>query len=237
MDRVDGICSRATHAMSRPFGVSTSGAIGPGVRAPDRWRPSGCVGSTARKPLRYGTVRDSASGGIVFRHAEAIPQRVEHVDEQGPEPGLILRLILARIVRAFGVASPRVREWLPVVRKDSPFQAVTLVRVRDVFEVHGPAQECDTAQGAPSLDSSTLTLQYLQLPFRCVSRNFTGIPLILLAFWVSGSDHLLPLAQRSFLILFWVVLLRSSGLFQFRVAFGIHRSCSARQAISERRLP
>jgi uncharacterized membrane protein HdeD (DUF308 family) len=32
----------------------------------------------------------------------------------------------------------------------------------------------------------------------------TGILLILLAFWVSGSDRVYALAQRTFLILFWV---------------------------------
>jgi hypothetical protein len=32
----------------------------------------------------------------------------------------------------------------------------------------------------------------------------TGILLILLAFWVSGSDRVYALAQRTYLILFWV---------------------------------
>jgi hypothetical protein len=187
--------------MSRPFGASTSGAIGPSVRAPNRWRASGCVRSTARKPLRYETVRNSASEGIVFRHAEAIPQRVEQVDEQGPEPGLILRLILARIVRAFVVASPRVREWLPFVGKDSTFQAVTLVRVRDVVEVQGPAQECDTAQRAPfprQLNSHTPILA-APLPMR--QQELHRDPADPLGVLGIGLGPLPPLAQRSFLIL------------------------------------
>jgi|SRR5262245_66165766 len=32
----------------------------------------------------------------------------------------------------------------------------------------------------------------------------TGILLVLLAFWVSGSDRVYALAQRTYLILFWV---------------------------------
>jgi len=50
----------------------------------------------------------------------------------------------------------------------------------------------------------------------------SGIVLILLAFWVSGSDRVYALAQRSFLILFWVgffALLR--GFSQIMFALGI----------------
>ena len=52
----------------------------------------------------------------------------------------------------------------------------------------------------------------------------TGILLILLAFWVSGSDRAYALAQRSYLILFWVgfmAVLRGINL--LTVAFGIRR--------------
>jgi uncharacterized membrane protein HdeD (DUF308 family) len=50
----------------------------------------------------------------------------------------------------------------------------------------------------------------------------SGILLILLAFWVSGSDRVYALAQRSFLILFWVgffALLR--GFSQIMLALGV----------------
>ena len=53
----------------------------------------------------------------------------------------------------------------------------------------------------------------------------TGILLILLAFWVSGSDRVYALAQRSFLILFWVgffALFR--GFAQIMLAFGVRRA-------------
>ena len=53
----------------------------------------------------------------------------------------------------------------------------------------------------------------------------TGILIILLAFWVSGSDRVYALAQRSFLILFWVgffALFR--GFSQIMLAFGIRRA-------------
>jgi uncharacterized membrane protein HdeD (DUF308 family) len=53
----------------------------------------------------------------------------------------------------------------------------------------------------------------------------TGILLILLAFWVSGSDRVYALAQRSFLILFWVgffALFR--GFAQIMLAFGIRHA-------------
>jgi uncharacterized membrane protein HdeD (DUF308 family) len=50
----------------------------------------------------------------------------------------------------------------------------------------------------------------------------SGILLILLAFWVSGSDRVYALARRTYLILFWVgfmALLR--GIAQIMFAFGI----------------
>ena len=47
------------------------------------------------------------------------------------------------------MTDPRVRERLPFVGTDDPFQAVALVRVRDVVEVHGPAPECDTSERPP----------------------------------------------------------------------------------------
>jgi uncharacterized membrane protein HdeD (DUF308 family) len=63
----------------------------------------------------------------------------------------------------------------------------------------------------------------------------TGILLILLAFWVSGSDRVYALAQRTYLILFWVGFLALfRGFSQIMLAFTIrhagheaagHRSC------------
>ena len=52
-----------------------------------------------------------------------------------------------------------------------------------------------------------------------------GILLVLLAFWVSGSDRVYALAQRSYLILFWVgffALFR--GFAQIMLAFGIRHA-------------
>jgi uncharacterized membrane protein HdeD (DUF308 family) len=49
-----------------------------------------------------------------------------------------------------------------------------------------------------------------------------GILLLLLAFWVSGSDRVYALAQRTYLILFWVgffALFR--GFSEIFLAFGI----------------
>jgi uncharacterized membrane protein HdeD (DUF308 family) len=49
-----------------------------------------------------------------------------------------------------------------------------------------------------------------------------GILLLLLAFWVSGSDRAYALAQRSYLILFWVGFFALfKGFSQIMVAFGI----------------
>ena len=53
----------------------------------------------------------------------------------------------------------------------------------------------------------------------------TGILLILLAFWVSGSDRVYALAQRTYLILFWVgffALFR--GFSQIILAFGVRHA-------------
>jgi uncharacterized membrane protein HdeD (DUF308 family) len=49
-----------------------------------------------------------------------------------------------------------------------------------------------------------------------------GILLLLLAFWVSGSDRVYALAQRSYLILFWVGFFALfKGITQIAMAFGI----------------
>jgi uncharacterized membrane protein HdeD (DUF308 family) len=53
----------------------------------------------------------------------------------------------------------------------------------------------------------------------------TGILLILLAFWVSGSDRVYALAQRTYLILFWVGFFALfKGIMQITLAFGIRRA-------------
>jgi uncharacterized membrane protein HdeD (DUF308 family) len=52
-----------------------------------------------------------------------------------------------------------------------------------------------------------------------------GILLILLAFWVSGSDRVYALAQRTFLILFWVGFFALfKGLSQIMMAFGVRHA-------------
>jgi uncharacterized membrane protein HdeD (DUF308 family) len=70
----------------------------------------------------------------------------------------------------------------------------------------------------------------------------TGILLILLALWVSGSDRVNALAQRTYLILFWVGFLALfRGFSQIMLAFTIrhaggHRSCRpTRWQVSVRR--
>jgi uncharacterized membrane protein HdeD (DUF308 family) len=58
-----------------------------------------------------------------------------------------------------------------------------------------------------------------------------GILLVLLAFWVSGSDRVYALAQRTYLILFWVgffALFR--GFTQIMLAFGIRHEGSVAAA-------
>ena len=50
----------------------------------------------------------------------------------------------------------------------------------------------------------------------------TGILLILLAFWVSGSDRVYALQQRTYLILFWVGFMALfKGITQIVMAFGV----------------
>ena len=53
----------------------------------------------------------------------------------------------------------------------------------------------------------------------------TGILLLLLAFWVSGSDRVYALAQRTYLILFWVGFFALfKGITQIVTAFGIRHA-------------
>ena len=52
----------------------------------------------------------------------------------------------------------------------------------------------------------------------------SGILLILLSFWVSGSDRVFALQQRTYLILFWVGWLALfKGITQLMLSFGIRR--------------
>jgi len=53
----------------------------------------------------------------------------------------------------------------------------------------------------------------------------TGILLLLLAFWVSGSDRVYALQQRTFLILFWVGFFALfKGISQIMLAFTVHHA-------------
>jgi uncharacterized membrane protein HdeD (DUF308 family) len=53
----------------------------------------------------------------------------------------------------------------------------------------------------------------------------SGVLLILLAFWVSGSDRVYALAQRTYLILFWTGLFALfRGFSQIVLAFEIHHA-------------
>ena len=53
----------------------------------------------------------------------------------------------------------------------------------------------------------------------------TGILLILLAFWVSGSDRVYALQQRTYLILFWVGFFAIfRGITQIVLAFGVRHA-------------
>jgi uncharacterized membrane protein HdeD (DUF308 family) len=60
----------------------------------------------------------------------------------------------------------------------------------------------------------------------------TGILLILLAFWVSGSDRVYALAQRTYLILFWVGFLALfRGFSQILLAFTVRHAGQEAAAI------
>jgi uncharacterized membrane protein HdeD (DUF308 family) len=60
----------------------------------------------------------------------------------------------------------------------------------------------------------------------------TGILLVLLAFWVSGSDRVYALAQRTYLILFWVGFLALfRGFSQIMLAFTIRHAGQEAAAI------
>jgi uncharacterized membrane protein HdeD (DUF308 family) len=63
----------------------------------------------------------------------------------------------------------------------------------------------------------------------------TGLLLILLAFWVSGSDRVYALAQRTYLILFWVGFLALfRGFSQIMLAFAVrHEGQEAAAALSD----
>jgi uncharacterized membrane protein HdeD (DUF308 family) len=53
----------------------------------------------------------------------------------------------------------------------------------------------------------------------------TGLLLILLAFWVSGSDRVYALAQQTYLILFWVGFLALfRGFSQIMLAFTVRHA-------------
>ncbi|HEU4356704.1 MAG TPA: DUF308 domain-containing protein [Actinomycetota bacterium] len=53
----------------------------------------------------------------------------------------------------------------------------------------------------------------------------TGVLLLLLAFWVSGSDRVYALAQSTYLILFWVGFFALfKGIMQIVLAFGIRHA-------------
>jgi uncharacterized membrane protein HdeD (DUF308 family) len=59
----------------------------------------------------------------------------------------------------------------------------------------------------------------------------TGILLLLLAFWVSGSDRVYALQQRTYLILFWVGFMTLfKGTNQVILAFGIRHAGQAVEA-------
>ncbi len=60
----------------------------------------------------------------------------------------------------------------------------------------------------------------------------TGILLILLAIWVSGSDRVYALKQRTYLILFWVGFFAIfKGIAQIMLAFGIRHA--GRDAVAD----
>jgi len=60
----------------------------------------------------------------------------------------------------------------------------------------------------------------------------TGILLVLLAFWVSGSDRVYALAQRTYLLLFWVGFLALfRGFSQIFMAFAVRHAGTEAAAI------
>jgi uncharacterized membrane protein HdeD (DUF308 family) len=66
----------------------------------------------------------------------------------------------------------------------------------------------------------------------------TGILLILLAFWVSGSDRVYALAQRTYLILFWVGFLALfRGFNQIFLAFGVRHAGHEAAALGDTAAP
>ena len=67
----------------------------------------------------------------------------------------------------------------------------------------------------------------------------TGILLVLLAFWVSGSDRVYALAQRTYLILFWVGFLALfRGFSQIFLAFTVrHAGHEATTALGDTASP
>lgn len=61
----------------------------------------------------------------------------------------------------------------------------------------------------------------------------TGALLLLLAFWVSGSDRVYALAQSTYLILFWVGFFALfKGIMQIVLAFGIRHAGKEVDAVS-----
>ncbi len=60
----------------------------------------------------------------------------------------------------------------------------------------------------------------------------TGILLVLLAFWVSGSDRVYALAARTYLILFWVGFMAMfRGFTQIMLAFGVRHAAKEAAAV------
>jgi uncharacterized membrane protein HdeD (DUF308 family) len=66
----------------------------------------------------------------------------------------------------------------------------------------------------------------------------TGILLVLLAFWVSGSDRVYALAQRTYLLLFWVGFLALfRGFSQIFMAFAVRHAGTEAAAVDAARPP
>lgn len=65
----------------------------------------------------------------------------------------------------------------------------------------------------------------------------TGVLLILLAFWVSGSDRVFDLARRAYLILFWVGFMALfRGITQIMLAAGVRNDRALADTSDGRRL-